>query len=233
MTIFKGMTPDRRPPDVAFNLFEGQIISGSVNLTATVTDNVAVAGVQFKIDGVNYGSEDTSFPYTISLDTHTLTNGIHAITVVARDNVGNSRTVTANVTVNNVFPSGGSLSIGNYLDGDRYFIRDASNKQDVGSPATLPANPDSTHYQLQLAAYVGTAETNVGETHVVGLYVNGVETIDWVNPPGTNNQGLTNVNGGETVSAKRWSTTSDNFFTAKTLDVRAVYSYALKSGYLS
>jgi hypothetical protein len=47
-----------------------------------------VAGVQFKLDGVDLGAEDTSAPYEISWDTTTTYNGSHVLTAVARDAVG-------------------------------------------------------------------------------------------------------------------------------------------------
>ncbi len=67
-------------------------------LAATATDNTAVAGVQFKVDGTNVGTEDTSAPYGVTWDTKTASNAQHTLTVVARDAAGN-RTTAANVTV--------------------------------------------------------------------------------------------------------------------------------------
>jgi hypothetical protein len=73
-----------------------------VTVSATATDNVGVAGVQFKLDGANVGAEDTSSPYSISWNTSGTTNGTHTLTAVARDAAGNSKTSTAiTVTVNN------------------------------------------------------------------------------------------------------------------------------------
>jgi peptidoglycan/xylan/chitin deacetylase (PgdA/CDA1 family) len=80
-------------------------VSGTINLTAQASDNVGVAGVKFFVDGNLIGSEDVAAPYQVSLDTTTLTNGIHSITAVARDAAGNSTTSTAvSVTVGNTAP---------------------------------------------------------------------------------------------------------------------------------
>ena len=49
----------------------GATVSGTVPVTATATDNVGVAGVQFKVDGVNVGAEDTKKPYSVSWNTTT------------------------------------------------------------------------------------------------------------------------------------------------------------------
>src|SRR5262249_37324790 len=45
------------------------IVSGTITVTATASDNVGVAGVQFYLDGAALGSEDTSSPYSVSLNT--------------------------------------------------------------------------------------------------------------------------------------------------------------------
>jgi hypothetical protein len=84
---------------------ESQIVSGTIALTASSTDNVAVAGVQFKLDGNNFGSEDTSVPYSINLDTTTLANGAHTVSALARDTSNNTATSSVvSFTVNNVAP---------------------------------------------------------------------------------------------------------------------------------
>src|SRR5579885_1807400 len=46
--------PDTTPPTVSVTSpAAGSVLSGSVNLTATASDNVAVASVQFKVDNAN------------------------------------------------------------------------------------------------------------------------------------------------------------------------------------
>ncbi len=81
----------------------GSTVSNTVALTATATDNVAVTGVQFIIDGVNLGAELTTSPYTKTWDTKTVANGTHTVAVKARDAANNSTTTTPiSVTVSNV-----------------------------------------------------------------------------------------------------------------------------------
>ena len=80
----------------------GASLQGTVDVTADASDNVGVAGVQFKLDGANLGSEDTSAPYSVPWNTTTATNGAHTLTAVARDAAGNTTTATTvNVTVAN------------------------------------------------------------------------------------------------------------------------------------
>jgi len=79
-----------------------QLTGSSVTVSAVASDNVGVAGVQFKLDGNNLGAEVTSVPYQISWDTTQTANGSHTLTAVARDAAGNTAISSAvNVTVSN------------------------------------------------------------------------------------------------------------------------------------
>jgi len=92
--------PDTTPPTVSITSpSDGETISGTVALRASAADNVGVAGVQFRIDGANFGAEDTSAPYSVSWNTTSASNGSHTITAVARDTAGNRSPVSAPVTV--------------------------------------------------------------------------------------------------------------------------------------
>ena len=44
-------------------------MGGTVNVTANASDDTAVTGVQFKLDGANLGAEDTTSPYSVTWDT--------------------------------------------------------------------------------------------------------------------------------------------------------------------
>ena len=95
--------PDTIAPTVALTApAAGATVSGSVNVTATASDNVAVVGVQFLLDGVNLGAEDTTAPYSVAWNTVGATNGTHTLTARARDAVANTTTSAARtVTVTN------------------------------------------------------------------------------------------------------------------------------------
>ncbi|HTE57277.1 MAG TPA: Ig-like domain-containing protein [Verrucomicrobiae bacterium] len=87
-------------------------VSNNVNITASAASpGSTVAGVQFKVDGVNVGSEDTSAPYSVSWDTKTATDGSHSVTAVVRSNNGLSTTSSAVVVnVNNPIAPTGSIT---------------------------------------------------------------------------------------------------------------------------
>ena len=93
-------TADTTAPTVSMTApANNATVSGTVAITAKASDNVAVAGVQFKIDGVNLGAEDTAAPYAASWDSRTASNAAHSISAVARDAQGNTTTAAINVTV--------------------------------------------------------------------------------------------------------------------------------------
>jgi hypothetical protein len=96
---------DTIPPTVSINSpAAGATVGGVVTVTASASDNVAVAGVRFQLDGSNLGSEDTTAPYSATWDTGTATPGAHSLTAIARDAASNT-TVSAAVSVT-VLPSG-------------------------------------------------------------------------------------------------------------------------------
>src|SRR3989449_531001 len=96
--------PDVTPPTVSISVpANGVTVSGTaVTVSASASDNVGVAGVQFKLDGVNLGAEDTVAPYSATWNTTLATSGTHSLTAVARDAAGNTATaVGVSVTVAN------------------------------------------------------------------------------------------------------------------------------------
>ena len=82
---------DGLPPTVAItapaNLAAG--LTGTIALAANATDNVAVASVEFQIDGVAIGSALTSAPYGANVDTSAYPSGQHVLRARATDTTGN------------------------------------------------------------------------------------------------------------------------------------------------
>jgi PKD repeat protein len=79
----------------------GNMISGTITITANATDNVGVAGVQMKLDGANLGTFLTTAPYSIPWNSTAIPNGCHVISVVAQDGAGNQGTASLSTFVNN------------------------------------------------------------------------------------------------------------------------------------
>src|SRR5499427_5929560 len=72
MVAFKGAgaSGDDIPPTVAITSpLAGDTVTSTVNVTASASDNVAVAGVQFFLDGLPLGSEVLAPPFSALWDT--------------------------------------------------------------------------------------------------------------------------------------------------------------------
>jgi hypothetical protein len=97
------VTADTTPPTVSMTApAAGATVSGGVTVSATASDNVGVVGVQFLLDGLALGAEDTTAPYSITWDSRTASNGTHTLAARARDAAGNQTTSTAiSVVVSN------------------------------------------------------------------------------------------------------------------------------------
>ncbi|NUR55026.1 MAG: hypothetical protein HOQ29_11305, partial [Acidobacteria bacterium] len=66
-------------------------VTGITTVSATATSTAGtIAGVQFLLDGVALGPEDTISPYSISWDTSTAAAGTHYLSAIARDSTGAS-----------------------------------------------------------------------------------------------------------------------------------------------
>jgi hypothetical protein len=95
--LYNSDSRDTISPTVSLTApISGSTLSGSsVAVSATAYDDVGVVGVQFRMDGILLGAEDTSSPYSITWDTTTASNGNHALTAVARDAAGHQTTSDA------------------------------------------------------------------------------------------------------------------------------------------
>ena len=97
---------DQEPPRVHLTTPtpEQVVFGASVGLDATASDNVAVVGVQFLLNGQPYHPEQCCAPYRDTLDTTTLGNGPHTLGAVARDAAGHQTTTQVQVRVDNPVP---------------------------------------------------------------------------------------------------------------------------------
>jgi hypothetical protein len=91
-------TPDTTPPTVAIsNPLGGTTVSGMVNIKASASDNVAVAGMTLCIDGVVV-STGNSASVSYKWNTRKAPAGTHTITATAKDTSGNQATTSVVVS---------------------------------------------------------------------------------------------------------------------------------------
>jgi len=154
--------PDITPPLVSISApANGATVSGNVTVTANASDNVGVVGVQFKLDGANLGSEDTSSPYSITWNSLTASNGAHSLTAVARDAAGNTTTSTAiSVTVNNLpaVPSPPTLSS----------PANAATGVSIAPTLVWQASAGAASYRVQVSTSSGFGSTVVDQAGITG-----------------------------------------------------------------
>ncbi len=102
-TLTATTVPDTVPPAVTVSdPLDGATVSGTIQVAATTSDNVGVAGVQFLLDGNLLGSEDTTSPFALQWDTRATASGPHQLSARARDAAGNVTTASAiAITVDN------------------------------------------------------------------------------------------------------------------------------------
>ena len=102
--------PDNIAPTVSLTAPPANTtVAGTVTLTATASDNIGVAGVQFLLDGNALGAEDTTSPYSLAWNSASgsVANGPHTLAARARDAAGNTTTTTPiNIVVDNQAPTG-------------------------------------------------------------------------------------------------------------------------------
>ena len=96
---------DSVPPVVSLlEPVDQSTVTGAVPISADATDDVGVASVQFRIDGVNQGPAQTAAPYGLTWGSTAVPNGSHSIAAVASDAAGNTAVATVAVVVNNPVP---------------------------------------------------------------------------------------------------------------------------------
>ncbi len=83
----------------------GVIFGTSIAVNATASDNDAVVGVQFTLDGNNLGAEDATAPYELTWDSASAPDGPHVLAAIARDRAGNSQQGIAAIVVDNTPPA--------------------------------------------------------------------------------------------------------------------------------
>jgi Bacterial Ig domain len=80
----------------------GVTISGTISIVGSATDTVSLSLVQVAIDGGNYSNAVGTTSWSFSVDSNSLSNGIHTISAMVRDIAGATSTSSlVTVTVNN------------------------------------------------------------------------------------------------------------------------------------
>src|SRR5438477_1002508 len=139
---------DTTPPVVTVTApANGATASRTITLTATATDpDSPVSFVQFQVDGANTGAQLTTAPYSLSLDTTTLSNATHSLTAVAQDPSGNVGTSAAvPITVSNM-----TTTVPTFIYGTAVPVAVPSGGPWAQPPAPVPCNFSTPCYRVPL-----------------------------------------------------------------------------------
>ena len=157
----------------------GSTVSGTVTVSATASDDVAVAGVQFLLDGVALGAEDTASPYSVAWNTTTATAGPHTLTARARDAAGN-QTTSAGVSVTVTIVSTGLVAAYGFEEGSGTTTADASG---LGNTGTITAGTWTTAGRFGNALSFNGTSSLVTIADVAALRLSSAMTLEaWVRP---------------------------------------------------
>ncbi len=162
----------------------GGVTGTQVSVAATITDDIGVVGVQFKLDGVNLGSEDTRPPYRVLWDATQSGNGSHQLTAVARDASGKSTTSPAvAVTVTgglNTAPAG-LVAAYNFNEGTGTILTDRSTTGNTGTLINGPTWSTTGKYSGALQFDGVNDRVNTPDANSLDL-TNRMTVEAWVNP---------------------------------------------------
>lgn len=171
-------------------------VLGTTPFSADATDNCFVASVEFYVDGNLVGS-DAGSPFSIPWDTTQVTDGSHALTVIAHDsanNTGTSPTVTVNVdnacltsdsvppTTSITNPTGGTVSDTIPIDADandncqvakvEFYVDGVLLDTDTTAPYSVSWNTRTVangNHDLMTIAYDGFGNTGNSATVTVNV----------------------------------------------------------------
>ncbi len=160
---------DTTPPIVFVSVPLAQPVSGTVVLTANASDENGIASVQFLVDGVAIGVPLVGEPYTVPLDTTTLTNGTHSISARALDtsnNLGQSVVATLQVQ-NTIVPTTGTIIFKTHV---------VNNDVGTATANTFTGHLTSSAVEIAGSPFSGTEE---GVSFIVtpGEYVFSQDTV--------------------------------------------------------
>ena len=174
VNVAAGGGADMQPPNIALTSPAdlAQNLVGTLTLSATATDNVGVVGVEFQIDGQTVGSEVTSAPYSVTVDSTVHSSGQHIIRTRARDAAGNV-SAWSRITVS--FASTPRLPAG--------FSKDESWVTGLSNPATFAQAPDGRIFVCEKGGRLRVIKNgallptpfhqftvdNIGERGLIGL----------------------------------------------------------------
>jgi hypothetical protein len=171
----------------------GATVSGTVSVLTSVSSNTTK--VQFKVDGNNSGAAVTSAPFTLSLNTTSLSNGSHSLSAAASNSAGQT-TTSATVTV--------TVSTSN---------------TDKTPPVVSITSPSSGATASGTVSVSANASDNVGVAKVEFYLDNSLQATDTASPYAWSWNTASSTNGSHTVLAKAYDAAGNTASASVTVTV--------------
>jgi len=208
---------DTTPPTVSMTAPAAGGVAGTITVSADADDDTAVVGVQFKANGSNIGSEDTSAPYSINWNSTGVADGNYSITATARDAAGNTTTSSGvAVTVTNNGPAISAVSASSITATSATIAWTTNQASDTqvdygtttayGTSTTLNATMVTSHSQGLTGLTAGTLyHYRVKSRNASNQITNSSDfTFSTIGPPAISAITISNVTG--TSVQVNWST---------------------------
>jgi hypothetical protein len=148
---------DNTAPTVSITAPTATFIQGTVQVTATASDNQAVSRVEF-YDGATLIGTDTTAPYSVSWNTTGLPSGARTLSAKAYDAAGNVQQDSRTVSVDNTPPT---VAITSPLNGGTVFL----------STTIQASATDNSNIVTQVVFYDGTT--------VIGTDTTAPYSVSW------------------------------------------------------
>jgi hypothetical protein len=151
---------DTTPPTVSLTSpASGDTLSGTVTLSATASDNVAVTKVEFYYGTtlIGTGTNSSGSTWQRSWNTSTVADGSYALTARAYDAAGNSRASSSSTVSVSNSPSSDTKSITFKATADGY-VRSSSPSSSYGTKNVLYVENDSG---IRYSAYIKFAASGI------------------------------------------------------------------------
>jgi acid phosphatase len=136
-----GPGPVATPPTISISSpASGASVSGTISVTTNVSANTT--SVQFMVDGNNSGAAVANAPFSLSLNTATLSDGTHSLTAVASNAAAQTATSAAvSITTKNTATAPPTVSITSPASG-------ASVSGTISVTTTVSANTTSVQFMV-------------------------------------------------------------------------------------
>ena len=147
-------------------------LSGSVNLVAAASDNVAVATVEYKLNDTSLGSAvKNNNVWQLGFNSLSVSNGSFALKAIACDQAGNCTTASNTVIISNTLPD---------LTPPTVNITSPSDGQTVSGAITFSANVSDNVKVASTSFYIDNTLLN---TKTIQPYSTQFNTLSYTNGP--------------------------------------------------